>query len=454
MESVAVQTARQPYPAYRESGIPWLGEVPVGWEIKRLKHVAWFGFSGVDKKSSEGEEAVLLCNYTDVYKNERITDSIDFMAATASDREIAQYTLKRGDVILTKDSEAANDIGVPAIVEEDYPGVVCGYHLAVVRCNNELVSGFLLRLIQSLSTRQRFEALARGVTRFGLGLDDLGNLELPLPPLSEQQAIADYLDRACERIDAARADLEALIERLTEYRTALITRAVTKGLDLTAPIKDSGIPWLGEIPGHWGVRRIKSLWKASSYGTSESFTGGGAIRIVGMTHIQEGRVELPDEGSTDDLEDEYLLEPGDLLFNRTNSLAHVGKVAIVPNNLPGPVGFVSYLVRLRVIESEANATYLNYLLNSKVVLGEARSLAYPSVNQANLNPNRYGEIKIALPPLSEQQAIADYLDERCARIDQSLADARQQLTTLADYRTSLITAAVTGKIDVRETQLA
>lgn len=135
----------KPYPAYKDSGVEWIGCVPEHWEMKRLRHVAYFTNSNVDKKEYEGQQAVSLCNYTDVYKNEFITDGMPFMKATASDSEINQFTLKQGDVLITKDSEDPKDIGIPALVTQDMPGVVCGYHLTIIRPMNMPTSRFVHR---------------------------------------------------------------------------------------------------------------------------------------------------------------------------------------------------------------------------------------------------------------------------------------------------------------------
>jgi type I restriction enzyme, S subunit len=140
----------KPYPAYKDSGIEWLGDVPAHWEIQKLKHIASIRYSNVDKHTIEGEEPVCLCNYTDVYYHEYINGNLDFMEATASLQEISKFELQEGDVIITKDSESWNDIAIPAYVVSDLPKVLCGYNLAQIRPNPELVRGrYLFRLCRS-----------------------------------------------------------------------------------------------------------------------------------------------------------------------------------------------------------------------------------------------------------------------------------------------------------------
>jgi len=217
----------------KPSGIEWLGEVPAHWEVVSLKHIADVRFSGVDKHSHDGETPVRLCNYTDVYKNDRITGDMDLMRATATAAEIARLTLKAGDVILTKDSETPDDIGVPAWVPENMPGVVCAYHLGLLRPETKRVLGeFLFRAIGSVRIAQQFHVLATGVTRFALGKHDVKNVVVPLPPIDEQRAICRLIADGCQPLDGAIARAEDEIKLIREYRDRLIADAVTGQVDV------------------------------------------------------------------------------------------------------------------------------------------------------------------------------------------------------------------------------
>ncbi len=249
LECAEVLRRFKPYPAYKNSGAEWLGEIPTGWSRRRLKTVADVQLSNVDKKSLDGQEPVRLCNYTDVYYHERITADLGFMSATATTEQICKFTLRTGDVLITKDSESWTDIAVPAVVAEDLEGVLCGYHLAHIRPKRHCHGPFLARAFSAVGPRDQFQVVANGITRFGLGGDAIATGVFAIPPEPEQRAIAAFLDRETARIDALVAKKERLIELLQEQRTALITRAVTKGLDSHAPMKDSGVQWLGEIPG-------------------------------------------------------------------------------------------------------------------------------------------------------------------------------------------------------------
>jgi len=194
---------------------------------RRLKHLASIAVSNVDKKTVSDERSVRLCNYTDVYYNERITAELPFMEATASADQIESFGLRADDVLLTKDSETPDDIAVPAYVVADLPDVVCGYHLALLRPSQEVDGRYLFWALASRSSREQFSASANGITRFGLRYDSFGEVLVPLPPIATQRAIADYLDGETARIDALIQRIESQTSLLQEHRQALITAAVT-----------------------------------------------------------------------------------------------------------------------------------------------------------------------------------------------------------------------------------
>jgi type I restriction enzyme S subunit len=211
-----------------------LGEIPEHWAVRRLKFIAEVNFSTVDKHSHKEEKQVRLCNYVDVYKHEYITNDFDFMIATATDAEIKRFTVEKGDVIITKDSETAADIAIPALVVEDLENVVCAYHLAHIKPNRELVeSEFLFRLFQSKKINSHFEVAAKGVTRHGLSYDDINSVFLPYPPtLNEQQEIIKHIKTESRTLDIAISKAEREIELIKEYREAMIAEAVTGKMKL------------------------------------------------------------------------------------------------------------------------------------------------------------------------------------------------------------------------------
>ena len=205
---------------------------PAYWEVRRLRTVATMRVSNVDKHPKEGENPVRLCNYVDVYKNDCITEAMSFMSATASHDESGRFRLERDDVLITKGSEAWADIGVPALVTESADNLLSGYHLALLRPFKETSRAYLARALQSQSVAYQFHIVANGVRRFGLTHVGIQSVRIPFPPLTEQTAIVEYLNKATADIDAAISRARQQIELIEEYRTRLIADVVTGKLDV------------------------------------------------------------------------------------------------------------------------------------------------------------------------------------------------------------------------------
>ena len=181
----------------KASEVNWFGDIPEHWEVRRLRNIIDMQVSNVNKHSSGDEIPVRLCNYVDVYKNDYINENIDFMRATATNEEINRFRLMEGDVLITKDSETWDDIGVPALVTVTTPDLVSGYHLALLRPNAiKLLGGYLFLALQSKPVSYQFHIEAKGVTRYGLSHFGILSISIPLPPLTEQATIVAYLGKA------------------------------------------------------------------------------------------------------------------------------------------------------------------------------------------------------------------------------------------------------------------
>ena len=228
----AVTKGLNPDAPMRNSGIKWLGKIPAHWEIKRLKGFADVQLSNVDKKTVEGQTAVRLCNYVDVYYKEKIAADMDFMLATATPEQVRRFSLRGGDILITKDSETWTDIAVPAVVTQDLPGILCGYHLAHIRPHASCDSVFLGHVFAAVGPRDQYYVAATGITRFGLTRDSIRDGVFAMPPLSEQRVIATFLDQKTEKINALVTKNRKSIELLKELRTSLISAAVTGKIDL------------------------------------------------------------------------------------------------------------------------------------------------------------------------------------------------------------------------------
>jgi len=222
----------------KKTGIQWFKKIPSHWEIRKLKQVASIIPSNVNKKSKEGESTVKLCNYSEVYNYREIKSTLDFMVASASDKQIKKLGLEKNDVVITKDSESWDDIAVPAYIGEEIKHLVCGYHLAILRPYSEnLLGKYLYYVLSSHGISDQFHVKANGVTRFGLSIDDIQDSLIPLPPKEEQIEIINYLDSQTEVFDRAKESVEKSMEKLNEYRTALISAAVTGKIDVRGEVE-------------------------------------------------------------------------------------------------------------------------------------------------------------------------------------------------------------------------
>ena len=362
----------------------------------------------------------------------------------------------------SKDSEDWCDIGVPSLVVESTSDLVCGYHLAIIRSQKQAVVGkFLLRTLQSDAVNQQFQVTATGVTRYGLPKSAIGEAWLPLPSQQEQRAIADFLDRETEKIDTLVAKKRTLIERLKEERTALITHTVTRGLppevardaglEPYPKFKPSGVEWLGDVPDHWEVKRLRFILSAPlKYGANEiaELDDPDMPRYVRITDIEENdslRNEtyrsLPEE-----IASEYLLREGDILFARSGATA--GKTFLYKSNW-GRCAYASYLIRGRLDTKKVVPEFIRYFTASSNYW-QWIELTFIQSTIQNVSAERYANLCIPLAPLNEQNIIADFLNYGTEKIDTLVEKIEIAIERLQEYRSALITAAVTGKIDIRE----
>ena len=395
---------------------------PASWLKLPLKRVAEVMPSNVDKHTVEGELPVRLCNYVDVYNNDRIDDSIDFMAATASEAQITRFTLKAQDVLVTKDSEEPSDIGVPAYVPRDMPGVVCGYHLAVLRPDLMRVHGaFLHWALQSTEVQAYYETAATGISRYALGLNDLGMTPLHLPDRPTQARIANFLDEQTARIDALIAEKERLNELLTEI------------------IFSSAGQCLEVKKCNWS--RLLHACKTASRPVDQQ--DGESYRRLGLFNRGRG-IFIRDDTDKDDMGDSefYWVEAGDLVIS--GQFAWEGAVALAAPEHSGCV--VSH--RFPVIRGRAGVAVTEYLFAlfmtqfGEFVLNDcARGSAG---RNRPLNTSLLMKWKIPIPPMAKQEEIAGLV-----RLREGLRKVSERsVALLREYRASLISATVTGQLDI------
>ena len=438
------------YPQYKDSGVDWLGQVPAHWEVKPFKREIDRNDGGVwgDDPDGKGDTIVLRSTEQTVDGRWQISEPA---TRKLSDDERSASFLAEGDLLLTKSSGSSLHIGKTTLVTPEIASMACCYSnfMQRIRTKSSLLPKLAWYVMNNDLARRQFDLLSNSTTGLAnLNGTMVGQILVPVPPFPEQREIAGFLDRETGKIDALVAEQERLLELLKEKRQAVISHAVTRGLNPNAPLKPSGLDWLGDVPAHWEICMLKRVFRSVDYGISDSLDAEGPIAILRMGNIENGQVVMDDLKYTKEVDKGLLLQCGDLLYNRTNSLDLIGKVGMFRGSEDGPVSFASYLVRIRTV-NDSLPEFFAYLLNTEGVLGLARANAFVAIGQCNLNPTRYGQIEIALPPLSEQRAIVAHLDAATAQFDALTAAVERALALLQERRTALISAAVTGQIDVR-----
>jgi type I restriction enzyme S subunit len=441
------------YEVNKSSDNEWLGKIPGHWKVLKLKYAALVQSSNVDKKGNEGEKPVLLCNYIDVYKNDFIDGTIKFMEATASENEILKFKLLEDDVLITKDSETPDDIAIPAYVNKGIDNVLCGYHLALVRSNKDILKGaYLYYLFKSYRFNQQFTIAANGITRFGLSIDDIRNAFISIPPDSDQLQIATYLNNKTHQIDDLISKKQKLIDLLKEERTAVINQTVTKGLDSSVPMKDSGIEWFGEIPAHWDLITIKKICKINPPKSEIHLPELTEVVFLPMEKVSE-------DGNYNDSELKPLLTlksgftyfaKGDVILAKITPCFENGKGAFL-ESLKTPIGFGSTEFHvLRPIVGISDGIYLYYFTHSNCFTQVGEAFMVGSAGQKRVQTSFLENFFIPLPPYSEQLSIAERLRSMLMQIDYSIKSIQKEIELISEYKTSLINEAVTGKIDIRD----
>lgn len=434
------------YPRYKASGIEWLGDVPAHWEVSGFTKFLGPIIDYRGRTPEKVEDGVFLVTAKNI-KNGKI----DYEASQEFVRESEYEAVMRrgkpriGEILFTTEAplgEVANvdrtDIALAQRIIKlaGAEGILCNY--------------FLKYWVMSSLFQQNLYCFATGSTALGIKASKLSQLRALLPSYDEQVAIVEYLDRETAKIETLIATQERLIELLQEKRQSLISHAITKGLNPDAPMKDSGIEWLGEIPAHWRVELFKRRANIS-YGVmgelDRTLTEG--TRILSLPNVTvNGELELTEAPYVQlpDADKQMLLQKGDLLFNwRNGSSQHLGKTALF--NEDGDFTHVSFLLRIRLDTEQSSPRYYQHLLNG------LRTTGFFTASKASVN-NTFNQSELAnlwliVPPLDEQQQIAAFLDKETMGITELVEKAKCAIELLEEHRTSLISAAVTGKIDVR-----
>lgn len=411
----------------KDSGIEWIGKIPETWEVCRFKTL--------HEKANVGEsidKEFCTENYTDTLF---YTAGLKPIYTTYKDFPAAKY-VDANDLLLARN-------GTP-YVYLPLAGAVYSDHIIRTPVKKNVDKFYIRYCLQQAIASVVVDTVS--IATWSVSVWD--KQFLPIPPLKVQQRIADYLDEKCGEIDSLIGLQEQMIEKLKAYKQSVITEAVTKGLDPNAKLVPSGIDWIGEIPEGWKVVPLKwILRKPLQYGANESGIpfDESLPRYVRITDILNNnlREDLQKQSLTEEQANGYILEDNDILFARSGGT--VGKAFIYESKY-GRCAFAGYLIRAQ-INSHNDSKYIYYYTQSSSY-DEWKKRIFIQATIQNIGADRYSILEIPIPPLSEQQAIAAYLDEKCADIDRLITLKQQKIEALKDYKKSVIYEAVTGKTEI------
>lgn len=437
----------------KESGIDWIGQIPEEWEVIKVKFFTYMkgriGWQGL-KADEFIDEGPYLVTGTD-FKNGRVNWDTAYHISQKRYEQAPEIQLKQGDLLVTKDGT----VGKLALIDELPDSASLNSHLLVLRpLFNRYDNHFLYYVLSSLEFKNYFQKVSIGSTMDSLSQEKMGEFIFALPNINEQNSISRYLDKKTAQLDKAKALLEEQIQKLKDYRASLIYETVTKGLDKTAPLKDSGIDWIGQVPQGWEMVKFKYFFNTSKglSITKECLVDDGIPVInYGQIHssmskqVQSCDVRLPF------VPDYYLskkganLNQGDFVFADTSEdLEGAGNFSTrIDSTGPLLAGYHTIIARLNNYD-EYDFRYFMHLFDSlairKQIQNKVSGIKVYSITQGILN-----SIFVIIPPKSEQQKIANLLDEKTAQIDKLVQIKNQQIENINKQRQTLIYDYVTGK---------
>lgn len=434
------------YYKYKDSDIAWIGEIPEHWNLALVKSI----FNRRTKKNNPilTEERLSLSIEKGVTLYSEKTTNLDRFKEDFTQYQIAYPN----DIVLNSMNMIVGAIGI-----SHYLGCVSPVYYVIAPKDKNINVNYYGYLLNNFRIRNLYHALGEGIyaidrgegrintCRLKVSYDKFGSIIVPIPSINEQLSIATYLDQKCSEIDELITLQEEMITKLQSYKQSVITEAVTKGLDKNVPLKDSGIEWIGEIPEHWICTVFKKfLSEPMQYGANEPAEecNYNAPRYIRITDIKDDGTLRDDTFKSLPLEKakEYMLTKGDLLFARSG--ATVGKTFLYKEDYAAC--FAGYLIKARCNKNELLPNFVFYYTLSNIYQNWKNSIFIQSTIQ-NIGADKYSVMPIIVPPLSEQQSIANYLDQRCSEIDELISIKQQKIEKLKDYKKSLIFECVTGK---------
>lgn len=418
----------------KDSGIEWIGEIPKDWEVAKIKY-----HLKRNEPKNPGNTIVLSVyrDYGVVPKDSRN----DNHNVTSEDTSKYKY-VKKGQLVINKMKAWQGSLAV-----SNYDGIVSPAYFIYDFINEKYNSLYFHYLVRSCY-KDEFKRISGGIRegQWDLSPEAFANTLVLLPSLVAQQHIVDFLDTQCSEIDATAEDIQKEIFLLEDYKKSVITEAVTKGLNPDAEMKDSGIEWIGQIPKHWKVLRIKNVGEyrnGLTYKPTDLTDENTGTLVLRSSNIQDGKISLYDNVYVSTfVRSDLKVKKGDILIcSRNGSRELVGKNAIIEDLKDVTFGAFMMIFRCN------SPKYLYYILNSKVFSYYLGSFFTSTINQ--LTGSNFGNMKIVyVSDKLEQSKIISYLDDKCSEIDTLIADKKRQLDILADYKKSLIYEYVTGKREV------
>ena len=446
-ESIAGVGGYPRYPAYKESGIEWLGDFPSHWEILQIGRLGTLRKCNGGTKADELIEGVPCVRYGDLY-----THHAGFIRTSRScvsaDRAPDYTQIQYGDVLFAASGETIDEIGKSAVslMETD---ACCGGDVILLRTSLDVDATFMGYATDSPQATFQKGRMGRGITVMHIYSDQIKYLSLAVPPVTEQRVISVFLDRETAKIDALVAKKERLIELLQEKRTALITRAVTKGLDPDVPMKDSGVEWLGEIPVHWEVSQLNRVVRRfvdyRGKTPEKAFSG---VPLITARNIKNQMIDFSE--SREYIREELYLDwmvrglpdAGDVVVTTEAPLGESAQICDTSAAL------AQRIILLKVVGQKLVNEYLKYHFVGDLGRSELHTRATGST-AIGIKASHFRASLITTPPIVEQVQISQHLDRETAKIDALMAKIREAIERLKELRMALISAAVTGKIDVR-----
>ena len=426
------------YPSYKDSGVEWIGEIPEGWETIRLGMLGTFSSSGIDKKSNDNETPIRMVNYTDITsskgRNPLLKSDFEYMRVTTPQSKLVEHRLRKGDLVFIPSSETLDDLGVSSVIDFEEDDIVFSYHIIRFQPSREIFHYFKKYLVNHHSILSQFSSEGKGTTRQIIGRYVFRNVKVVLPPLSEQTQIVSYLDRKTEGIDKLIQTKVRKIELLKEYRTSIISKVVTKGLNPNVEMKDSGVEWIGEIPSHWEIKRLKYFCEMVN---EKGIPDEGEIKISPENVENNSGVclNLYSEYSGEGVK--FTIE--DILLNKLR--LYLKKFLFTEYE-----GYsMGEMIVLRIISGEKRYYFLSLFHQGLIDELDNQSTG---VKLPRVSPEVILNTKFPIPSPSEQTQIVSYLDEQTQLIDKNIQTEERKIELLKEFRQSLISEVVTGKIKV------